>query len=397
MHNKPYPLFLVAFLHCCAFNVISCALVYLFHDRFGFNSGFIGIVFAIGTTCYFCAAQAYRILFGSRRPSSVILPATCILWLLVNVLAFTRVSAVAVLSWGLVNVASGFFYSPLIVWVSGDITDDKELNVTVSWYNRSWMTGSFLAPFVAGWLYQRNPDLPLILARVLIGLEILMVVILVVKGRTARIAPARDKTQSAKTGSPVQRNGPGGESVEVAVHHFAILGRTAALCCNILGGVILNILPLFLRDVRGYSEQNVGAVLMLRGLLSLATFIVFIRFTFWHFNRRWFLVIQAGLIADALLLCLLGSNIVFCALMIAFYGFLYASSYNNSIFYASADKKTAGKSAAYHETFINMGQAIGSLGGGFCFQYLGMPATFLIITGMQAVGAFFLATLYRKH
>jgi predicted MFS family arabinose efflux permease len=146
------------------------------------------------------------------------------------------------------------------------------------------------------------------------------------------------------------------------------------------------VVPLFIRDTLGYTEKTAGIVLLFRGIAGLLAFTFYARFTFWHFNRRWFFILQGAMVAAALLFLVAGNRIILYSVMAFCVGFLYAGCYNNSIFHAGADKKNPAKDMALHEIFLSLGGAAGTLGGGFCYQYFGMGNTFLLLALIQAVG-----------
>jgi predicted MFS family arabinose efflux permease len=174
------------------------------------------------------------------------------------------------------------------------------------------------------------------------------------------------------------------ERLEKTVRSFKIRGWISGLCGNMFTGVLGNVVPLFIRDTLGYTEKAAGTMLLFRGIAGLLAFTFFARFTFWHFNRRWFFILQGALIAMALLFFAAGKGIILYSVIAFCVGFLYAGCYNNSIFHAGADKKNPAKNMALHEIFLSIGGAAGTLGGGFCYQYFGMGTTFFILALIQA-------------
>jgi predicted MFS family arabinose efflux permease len=164
-----------------------------------------------------------------------------------------------------------------------------------------------------------------------------------------------------------------------AIAFFKIRGWLGCASAGVFSGILANILPLHIRDGLGFTERTAGTVLLFRGLASLAGFSILARFSFWHFNRRWFPILQGALIVSALLFLVAGNILWIYVVLVCIYGFLYAGSYNNSLYHSSADGKEPEKNMATHEIFLACGTALGSMGGGLCYQYLGFAATFVIL------------------
>jgi predicted MFS family arabinose efflux permease len=110
-------------------------------------------------------------------------------------------------------------------------------------------------------------------------------------------------------------------------------------------------------------------MLFLRCAASFAGFTILARFTAWHFNRRWFVIIQSAMIFCAFLFLLAGSRLSLFFSTVFLFGLLTSACYNNSIFYSGATGRNPQKNLALHEIFLAIGNAVGSAGGGFVYQY----------------------------
>jgi predicted MFS family arabinose efflux permease len=203
------------------------------------------------------------------------------------------------------------------------------------------------------------------------------------------VAAASGGSQQAAAG------GHGGR--EEALQLFKICGWLGALCANAFTGMLGNIFPLYIRDGLGYTERTAGMLLLFRGLAAMIGFSLFARLSFWHFNRRWFLIIQSACLGCALFFMLAGRSLFLNFVIIAVYGFFYSGMYNNSIFHSSADTRNNKSNLAIHEIFLSIGNMLGSFGGGFCYQRFGMTGTFLAISFVLAlVLAIYVLLIYRK-
>jgi predicted MFS family arabinose efflux permease len=195
-----------------------------------------------------------------------------------------------------------------------------------------------------------------------------------------------------------QRSDAGGHgSREEALQFFKICGWLGALCANAFAGILGNIFPLYIRDGLGYTERTAGMLLLFRGIAAMIGFSLFARLSFWHFNRRWFLIVQGACLLCALFFMLAGKNLFLNFVIIVVYGFFYSGMYNNSIFHSSADARNSKSNLAVHEIFLSIGNMLGSFGGGFCYQRFGMAGTFLALSlVLFLVLAIYVLLIYRK-
>jgi predicted MFS family arabinose efflux permease len=104
------------------------------------------------------------------------------------------------------------------------------------------------------------------------------------------------------------------------------------------------------------------------------------------FNRRWFILVQGGLVFCALAFVLAGSRIGLYFVVVILYGLVNSCCYSNSIFYSSATGKNPRKNLALHEIFLSIGSTCGALGGGFCYQRLGFSGAFLVVALFLGLG-----------
>jgi MFS family permease len=372
-------LFAGAFVFCFTTTMLSFALIYLLKDRFTFDSGQIGSSMALGSAVYFSSCFLYQRV-GSRWKPQLVLPLAvfgCLVFSLL--LGLTSTGAVAVTAWCAIQLSTGFFWPPIQAWFTRGLSE-AELNRDIGWFNRSWMSGSLLAPLAGGFLYHYDWFLSMAVALACflgaLGLFIFLAL------------PGRKESAEALSLQPDRTRGKSGGAafLEKSLAAFKIRGWLGAICANVFSGVLANIVPLYIRDTLGYTEKTAGLVLLFRGLAAIAAFGFYSRFIFWHFNQKWLLILHGILVFFSLLFLLAGRMVFLYLFIAAGFGFVYAGCYNNSIFYSGADKKNTTKNMAFHEIFLSTGGAIGSLGGGFCFQCFGMGGTFLALALVQSVG-----------
>ncbi|GHV39304.1 hypothetical protein AGMMS49546_11130 [Spirochaetia bacterium] len=409
-------LFACSFFFSIASNILSFSIVYLLTDRFAFNPGQVGSYAALGALSYFCGCNLYHRFGALGRPSRIISGAVIMAILSSIVLGHARDSRLVALSYFLIQGSAGLYWPPLMAWFTQGL-DEMELNREISRFNRCWMTGTLLAPLIGGALYHWSSRLNFIAISAAFAVVFLILMLLQRRFRlngddkdgtpavTANTAAAPSVSTEALPESAAEvpahkPSAPRQNTVntlqEKALSRYRLRGWVGALCANLFMGVLTNIVPLHIRDGLGYTERAAGLVLFFRGISALIGFAFFARFTFWHFNRRWFIFIQSALILCAILFITAGSHLYFYFFIIFFYGFFHSACYTNSIFHSSATGKNTRKNLALHEIFLSIGNAAGSAGGGFCYQHFGFLGTFIILTLVQGIGlAFFILLDYR--
>jgi predicted MFS family arabinose efflux permease len=380
--SRNHILFLCAFFYSLGLNILSFTLIFLLTDKFSFSAGQVGASLAMGTGFYFTGCNVYQ-RFGNRgKPKFIIPTAVSCCFISVCFLISTTSGPAAVLAWGFIQFCTGFFWPPIMAWFTQGL-NETELNRDISWYNRAWMTSSLLAPLLGGLLYHTAITLAFAVVLICLLLVIATLVFLAFfteAGRQDTTTGRRDETKTKKElpGTVVR--------LEKSIHIFKIRGWISGVCTNLFSGVLANVVPLYIRDILGYTEKTAGLVLLFRGLAGVIAFTFYARFIFWHFNRRWILFLHSSLVVLALALFFSGKIIFFYMIIALIFGFTNAGCYNNSIFHSGVDKKNPAKNMALHEIFLSIGGAAGSLGGGFCLQFFGMGSTFFILTLVQGAG-----------
>jgi DHA1 family multidrug resistance protein-like MFS transporter/DHA1 family quinolone resistance protein-like MFS transporter len=396
-------LFGASFFFSFSGSVLSFSLVYLLTDRFGLNSGQVGTYLALGFLGYFLCCNLYHRFGTAVSPARIIPAATAVVLLSSLVLSQARSSLLAALAYMLVQGGTGFFWPPLMAWFTGGL-DNKALNRDISIFNRSWMAGNLLGPPVSGALYHLSGGLSFLAANFSFAL-VLALLILVARREAAVRAPAAGGIQGPPEGEgqaglsaakdrrrPVPTV-PLAQAREKALAWFRYRGWIGAFCTNCFAGVLSSIVPLHIRDGLGYTERTAGMVLFIRCVSGLAGFTVLARITFWHFNRRWFLLVQAVLVFCSFAFLPAGSMIPFYFVIIFVYGFVHSCCYNNSIFHSSATGRNPGKNLALHEMLLSIGSAVGSAGGGLFYQRFGFAGTFAALGIVQVLGLALFALL----
>jgi predicted MFS family arabinose efflux permease len=388
--KKNHLLFVCSFLFSLSSNILSLSFVYLLTDRFSFNPGGVGVYAAMGSFAYFLGCNIYHRTQG--RPWRVIPLAVSVTFVSSIFLGHIRDHRIVAFSYILVQGSTGFFWPPIMAWFTQGL-DEGALNRDIGIFNRSWMMGNLLGPLVAGTLYHWNRGLNFLAVNA--GFFLVLGILLLLLRRLRRFSLVEELPSEAAGGEGESRGGehrpvsPGFRQKsqrEKLMDLYRYRGWIGALSSNLFVGILVNIVPLHIRDGLGYTERTAGLVLFIRCVAGLIGFTVLARFTRWHFNRRWFILVQSGLVVCSLAFGLAGSRLVFYFVIVFFYGFVNSCSYNNSIFHSSATGKNPRKNLALHEIFLSIGNTCGALGGGFCYQRLGFSGAFFIISLFLGAG-----------
>jgi DHA1 family multidrug resistance protein-like MFS transporter/DHA1 family quinolone resistance protein-like MFS transporter len=377
-------LFGASFFFSLSGNILSFSLVYLLTDRFSLDPGQVGIYLALGFLSYFLCCNLYHRFGTAVSPARILPAAVAVVFLSALALSRVRSSSLAALTYALVQGGTGFFWPPLMAWFIGGL-DNRALNRDISIFNRSWMSGNLLGPPVSGILYHMSSSLNFLAANLGYALVFGILVLLVRREAAARLSGKVQDDAPRRALPKVPR--------ERTLDLFRYRGWIGAFCTNCFIGVLGNIVPLHIRDGLGYTERTAGMVLFIRCVSGLIGFTVLARITFWHFNRRWFLLVQGVLVLCAFAFLPAGNMIPLYFVIIFLYGFAHSCCYNNSIFHSSATGRNPGKNLALHEMLLSIGSALGSAGGGFCYQRFGFAGTFAALGIVQVLALVLFALL----
>jgi predicted MFS family arabinose efflux permease len=248
------------------------------------------------------------------------------------------------------------------------------------------MAGIILGPLISGALYQWDSRMNFF---ILCLCYFLVLTFLFFLRRYLRVHPSADESASLGEVSllkkaPLPRDAANGKpdvfgveagTTDKRLDLYRYRGWVSGLFSSLFVGVLVNIVPLHIRDGLGYTERYAGTILFLRGVISFLGFAILARFTAWHFSRRWFLFLHSGLMLCTIILMLAGNRLYLFVIPVVLYGFIYAACYNNSMFYSGATGRNSKKNLALHEIFLSIGNIAGTAGGGFFYQHFRFTGT----------------------
>jgi predicted MFS family arabinose efflux permease len=298
------------------------------------------------------------------------------------VLSFAKATGLIYAAYWNLQTGGGLFWPSLIVWLTEGFSG-KELSREISLYNRSWLSANMLGPLVAGALYKWNSNINFV---VLDLCYFTVLILLYMRGRTIKklgieeipvlVRPAISVNAGAEgaRGSSLEKTPQDSDVTGKKQDLYLYRGWISMLCTAIFIGIFCNILPLHIRDGMGFSESTAGMVLFVRCAAGLVGFTVLARITVWHYSRRWFIILQGGLVFVSFLFLIAGNTLSLYFMIAVLFGIIHCSGSNNSQFYSGSGKNPK-KNLALNEMFICLGNSAGSAGGGILYQHFGLAGT----------------------
>jgi predicted MFS family arabinose efflux permease len=409
--RKQYFVFAAAFFFALGGTILGFSLIYRLTDTFSFDPGQIGTFIALGQVAFFLGCNLYH-RFGSALDPLRIFPVSSIAVFFASILlSASHVESIVYASYWIIQLGSGLFWPPVTAWLTHGL-DNKDLNREMGYFNRSWMSANMCGPLIAGAVYSRSSVVNFFIIILCYFMVLLIFYFLrrhfqkqkdddnaitarefsalAVPSDIVSDAAAAPSTSADRYYSPVTR------TIDVKLDIYRYRGWISGMSSAMFLGVLSNIVPLYIRDGLGHSEMSAGLLLFIRCVAGLVGFSLLAHLTAWHFNRRWFLYMQAGLILCSFLFILAGGQLLFFFIIVLVYGLLNSACYNNSMFYSGATGKNPKKNMALHEIFLCVGNAAGTAGGGFFYQRFGFGGTCLVLILVLGLGLATFVLLERR-
>lgn len=372
--NKPDKMTVIipaAFINSLAIGTMSLGLLFVVKDMYGASPALVGFLGALWSTSYFLGCILLRKTvsrFNPRIAMSIMASGSAILWT-----AFLIAPGLwqAYVAFSLYGLLTAFFWPPLMGWLSTGY-EGAELNRATSRFSLSWSIGGVFSSYIAGVLSERGKLLPIALSAALFAINAIYIL-------ASRSFVRDDEVEDIIEGPELKEN----VDRSTTLRFPAWLG--AFLIYAVLG-VLFNVFPVFARDSLDISESTIGFMLTMRALATALGFFVLGKLTFWQFKRS---TLPALSIITALILLALicQSGVIGFAICFGLLGFLQSGMYNNSLFYATSGALDRNKRASVHEALLTFGQVVGSVSGAILYQAVSMPAVFVALVMLLALGA----------
>ncbi len=151
-------------------------------------------------------------------------------------------------------------------------------------------------------------------------------------------------------------------------------------------GALLNIFPVFGREVMLFRKSVIGEIVFARGLFTTLGFLWFGRVTFWHF-KGWSMLATQFMLAVCAGLLMFARDPVLIGVLFAASGFFISSAYGSSLFHGAAGSTRRTARGAVHESLLATGQISGAFLGGLIYTHSSMQWTYgfcmaIVLTGL---------------
>jgi predicted MFS family arabinose efflux permease len=390
--KKQYFIFACIFFFGLGANILNFSLVYRLTDWFSLNPGQIGTYIALGQVFYFLGCILYY-RFGSHfSPAPVLSFFAALIFLASLPLGHSRIRFLVYASYWAYQFATALYLPPLMAWLAEGLPS-RELAGKISVFNRAWMAANILGPLIAGNLYRWNSTGNFLLINLCFSLVLLLLFFMKIHSKKLNIEIEFSfiNKQEAQVGGgqePVTIKEP---DKKLGLYRYK--GWIAVGCSAMFMGVLVNIIPIHIRDGLGFTERTAGTILFIRCTAGFVSLTLLGKFTGWHFNRNWFLFLLSGLMLCTLVLLFAGSQLPIFYAATIIYGLTHSGCYNGNMFYSSATGKSPKKNLALGEMFICLGCGLGSAGGGILYQHFSLTGTCLALILVFGMGAGFLILL----
>ena len=388
--KRHYFIFACSFFFSFGLNTMNFSLVFRLTDWFHFSPGQVGIFFALGQLFFFLGCNLYHRFGSAHEPAKVFYSAALVAFVASLPLGYIPVPFLFYGAYWILLFSTGFFWPPVMAYLTEGLSA-KEMGRQLSLFNRSWMASNIIAPLLAGALYQWNSWANFLVLNICF-LAVLILLRLMKRSETSVYLTHGGPEPSSPAESP-----PAPQDLDKRFDLYRYRGWISGLCAATCVGVLGYIFPLHIRDGLGYTESSAGLMLFLRCVASFIGFALLARFTFWHFNRRWFSILQGGMIIVFFLFLLAGSQLTLYFGIAVIFGFFHSGFYTNSIFYSSATGRHPKKNLAVHEICMAIGSAAGSAGGGFFYQNFHFAGVCLALIAFLGVGLGLMALFNRRE
>lgn len=357
---------LSSFLSQGAIVIFNFTLVYYLREC-GIDSVGIGLASSIYPTIYFLGCIFLPKVLPSLKGKTRILIAQIGMALTGIVLTALENEALIMVDLVFYGLFQSLLWTNMETWITGG-KEGSELTGRLTLFNFSWSFSVGLATSFAGFISEFSTRLS-IWSGCLMFIVASVIVLLSGKGHEEK-EKSEDKIKEDHS-SPLRF--PSWVGVLLVYTGYSL---------------VLTVFPQYALDYLGFSESVTGNILLSRGVCVTIAFLIMQKARGWQKG-------MAPIILSQLLFALLTLSMLFVssipsfAVLFALYGAVFALSYNLSIFHGAEGAVDRHKRMVIHEVLLTVGTIIGSLFGGFVYQYFSFKILVLTIFSVTAISMFF--------
>ena len=342
--------------------IFNFTLVYYLREC-GIDSVGIGLASSIYPTLYFLGCIFMPKLLPSLKGKARILAANIGMAFTGLVLTFIKNEALIMTDLVFYGLFQSLLWTNMETWITGGKEGD-ELTSRLTLFNFSWSFSVGLATSFSGFVSEYSTRLSIWSGCVFFLISALLVAL---SGRSYDSKKEKEEIVSEDHSSPLRF--PSWAGVLLVYTGYSL---------------VLTVFPQYAMDTLGYSESVTGNILLFRGISVTIAFLIMQKARVWQKGVGPLLGSQAFFAILTFLMLFLRSVAAF-AILFALYGFVFALSYDLSIFHGAEGAKDRHKRMVIHEVLLTLGTIIGSLVGGFVYQYFSFKTLVLTISILSVV------------
>ena len=342
--------------------IFNFTLVYYLREC-GIDSVGIGLASSIYPTLYFLGCIFMPKLLPSLKGKARILAANIGMAFTGLVLTFIKNEALIMTDLVFYGLFQSLLWTNMETWITGGKEGD-ELTSRLTLFNFSWSFSVGLATSFSGFVSEYSTRLSIWSGCVFFLISALLVAL---SGRSYDSKKEKEEIVSEDHSSPLRF--PSWAGVLLVYTGYSL---------------VLTVFPQYAMDTLGYSESVTGNILLFRGISVTIAFLIMEKARVWQKGVGPILGSQAFFAILTFLMLFLRSVAAF-AILFALYGFVFALSYDLSIFHGAEGAKDRHKRMVIHEVLLTLGTIIGSLVGGFVYQYFSFKTLVLTISILSMV------------
>lgn len=342
--------------------IFNFTLVYYLREC-GIDSVGIGLASSIYPTLYFLGCIFMPKLLPSLKGKARILAANIGMAFTGLVLTFIKNEALIMTDLVFYGLFQSLLWTNMETWITGGKEGD-ELTSRLTLFNFSWSFSVGLATSFSGFVSEYSTRLSIWSGCVFFLISALLVAL---SGRSYDSKKEKEEIVSEDHSSPLRF--PSWAGVLLVYTGYSL---------------VLTVFPQYAMDTLGYSESVTGNILLFRGISVTIAFLIMQKARVWQKGVGPILGSQAFFAILTFLMLFLRSIAAF-AILFALYGFVFALSYDLSIFHGAEGAKDRHKRMVIHEVLLTIGTIIGSLVGGFVYQYFSFKTLVLTISILSMV------------
>ena len=342
--------------------IFNFTLVYYLREC-GIDSVGIGLASSIYPTLYFLGCIFMPKLLPSLKGKARILAANIGMAFTGLVLTFIKNEALIMMDLVFYGLFQSLLWTNMETWITGGKEGD-ELTSRLTLFNFSWSFSVGLATSFSGFVSEYSTRLSIWSGCVFFLISALLVAL---SGRSYDSKKEKEEIVSEDHSSPLRF--PSWAGVLLVYTGYSL---------------VLTVFPQYAMDTLGYAESVAGKVLLFRGISVTIALQVMQKDRKKKKGVGPILGSQAFFAILTFLMLFLRSIAAF-AILFALYGFVFALSYDLSIFHGAEGAKDRHKRMVIHEVLLTLGTIIGSLVGGFVYQYFSFKTLVLTISILSMV------------